>query len=88
MRNWNDLQQRFRRVVALRRQEQTLGEVAGTIPVGKRTVYRILSGEVKEPSLAVQDCVERFVEKGERLIGKACQMAPPVEVPQADDPQM
>lgn len=85
MRNWDDLQRAFRKVVALRRHEQTLGEVADTIPVGKRTVYRILSGEVKEPSLAVRDCVERFVEKGERLIGKACRMAQPIEPPPADD---
>ena len=84
MRNWDDLQRAFRKVVALRRHEQTLDQVADTIPVGKRTVYRILSGEVKQPSLAVRDCVERFVEKGERLIGKACQMAPPVEVDPAD----
>lgn len=74
MRSWDDLQPALRKVVALRRHEQTIDEVAAAIPMDRANLYRILSGEIKSPSLAVRDCVERFVEKGERFIAKASQM--------------
>ncbi len=71
---WPDMLPRFRRVFALRRQEQTFDEVAAVIPLDRANVYRILNGEIKNPGLATRDCIERFVEKGERFIAKASQM--------------
>lgn len=83
MRDWDELQREFRAVVALRRTEQTLDEVAASIPMDRVNVYRLLSGETKKPGLATRDCIERFVEKGQRLIGKALQMQ---RTPQAPPP--
>ena len=71
---WTKTLMKFRKVVALRRTEQTLNEVAESIPLDRRTVYRILNGEIKKPGLATRNCIERFVERGERFMGKACQM--------------
>ena len=83
-RSWDELQRDFRRVVALRRSEQTIDEVAAAIPLGRKTVYRILGGEVEHPGLATRDCIERFVEKGERLAAKACQLTRTPEPPPPD----
>ena len=84
--DWDDLKRDFRRVVAMRRQEQTIDEVAATIPMDRANLYRLLSGEIKKPGLATRDCIERFVAKGERLIEKAAQMRRPPEPPEADAP--
>ena len=75
MRPWDELKRDFRRMVAVRRIEQTLDEVADSIPVARRTLCYILSGEIKTPGLATRDCIERFVQKGERLVGRACKLA-------------
>ncbi len=84
MSDWEDTLPRFRRVFALRRQEHTFDEVAATIPLSRRAAYRLLNEEVETPGLATRDCIERFVEKGERFIGKACQMARTPEPPPPD----
>ena len=67
----------------MRRSEQTLDQVAASIPMDRVNVYRILSGETKKPGLATRDCIERFVDRGERLMAKALQMQRTPEPPPA-----
>ncbi len=82
-RPWDDLRRDFRKVLAMRRSEQTIDEVAASIPMDRANVYRILNGEIKSPGLSTLDCIERFVEKGERLMAKASQMR---RTPEAQPP--
>lgn len=56
---WRELLPEIQRII-LRDGWRT---VSGEIPAGRATVYRLLSGKVDEPSLALRKGVERLVEK-------------------------
>ena len=53
----DDLRERLRHVVRMRGAER----VADEIPTDRRTVFRLLSGETRRPSLAIVAGVERVV---------------------------
>ena len=62
--SWDELRREFRMVI-LRRGPVTVAEVAERMHVGRRTVYRLMSGETQKPSGPMRDVVERFVESRE-----------------------
>ena len=57
--SWEDIRPAFQRVAFKR----GVDEVAQAIPADRATVYRILSGETRRPSRAVQEGVRRVVEE-------------------------
>jgi hypothetical protein len=67
MRDWRDTKTRFI-ALALR---SGVRSVAGAIPANKDTVYRLISGKVSTPSLAVRRGIERLVEEDEKHARKA-----------------
>ena len=55
---WNQLRERLRHVVRMRGADR----VADEIPVDRRTVFRLLSGETRRPCLAIRVGIERVVD--------------------------
>ena len=57
--DWDDTRERLREAVKMRGYDA----VAAEIPVGRRTLFRLCSGETKSPSLPTQECVERMLDE-------------------------
>lgn len=63
--NWDALRRRFASVV-FRRGLKAAEQVAAELPADRATVYRLINGRTKTPTLAVRAAVERFVKKEEQ----------------------
>lgn len=63
--NWDALRRRFASVV-FRKGLKAAEQAALELPAGRATVYRIINGKTKTPSLAIREAVERFVKKEEQ----------------------
>ena len=59
--SWDELRQEFCHVAFKRGIEV----VAGEIPAGRATVYRIVRGDTERPSLAIRAGIERLVTENE-----------------------
>ena len=59
-RDWAETRRELCRMVAKR----GAVVVAGDLPADKRTVYRLITGETRCPSLALRAAVERLIEEG------------------------
>ena len=57
--DWDETRERLREIVKMRGYDA----VAPEIPVGRATLFRLLSDKPTTPSLPTQECVERFVEE-------------------------
>jgi len=62
VRSWEDLQREFRRVMHCRG-AHTIDEITAVVPFGRTTVYRLISGELRNPRPAVRACVENLVSE-------------------------
>ena len=56
---WTETRDELRRIV-FRRGYQLVAE---DIPTHRSTLYRMVNGEIREPSKALRRCVERVVER-------------------------
>lgn len=59
MTTWDELRTRLAHIVFRR----SIDEVADAIPVHRRTVYRLIQGDIRRPSHAVRAGIERLVEE-------------------------
>ncbi len=57
--SWEDTKRRFV-AIALRK---GMDAVARELPASRRTVYRMVNGQVDKPSLAIRVAVERIVKE-------------------------
>lgn len=62
---WDSLRRRFASVV-FRKGLKGVQQVAAELPAGRATVYRLINGQTRSPSLAIRSAVERFVKKEEQ----------------------
>lgn len=62
MATWDEMRVRLERIVFSR----SVGEVADAIPAGRRTVYRIIRGEVQRPTRAIRAGIERLIDEDKR----------------------
>lgn len=60
-RSWEEVQREFRMLV-LRRGDRTIEDFAREIPASRKTIYRLMRGEVREPSMALRAGVERVCQ--------------------------
>ena len=58
-RSWPDTRNDLRRIVFKRGYQ----DVADEIPAHRVTVYRLVNGEIREPSKALRKCVEDVVDR-------------------------
>lgn len=61
MRRWNELQEDFRSLVF----ERGVDKVAAEIPTHRATVYRLVNGDTKRPSMALCAGIERVLQNQE-----------------------
>ena len=56
--SWETIRQKFARIAA----KEGVANVAPRIPARRETVYRILRGSTKKPTLAVQQGIQKLVK--------------------------
>lgn len=59
--SWDELRKEFRMVV-LKRGPVTVAEMAERMHIGRRTVFRLMKGDVT-PRTSVRQCVESYVNE-------------------------
>lgn len=59
--DWPQTRERLRQLV----EQQGPTTVAVSIPVHRVTLFRLLRGDTKSPSLPTQECIQRFVTDAE-----------------------
>ena len=59
--SWDELKRDFCHMTAVR----GVSSVAEAIPASRATVYRLIKGEVQNPSLSIKARVERMVDESE-----------------------
>ena len=63
--NWDALRRRFASLV-FRKGLKGVQQVAAELPADRATVYRLINGRTKAPTLAVRAAVERIVKQEEQ----------------------
>lgn len=58
-RKWDELEEPFKALVF----RDGVRQVAEKVPMDRATVYRIINGDTRRPSLAIQAGVERALER-------------------------
>ena len=71
MTDWDDLQDRFKAVVNMRRRAGcSIDDVARAVPCGRTTVYELLNENVDRPRPSLERCIERFVKRASSVTGQ------------------
>ena len=60
--DWQETRREFQRICA----KEGVRHVADRLPADRETVYRLIRGETKRPTLAIRRAIERVVEEKER----------------------
>ena len=58
---WPDLFEKFHKIAA----ERGVRNVAPAIPADPKTVYRLINGDTRKPSLGVREGIKRIVRESE-----------------------
>jgi hypothetical protein len=67
-RDWCDIREQFRRLVGT----EGVEKVAHAIPADPTTVYRLVRGDTRRPTRAVQASIEQLIEeRDERIPGNS-----------------
>lgn len=60
--DWHETRREFQRICA----REGVQSMAARLPADRETVYRIIRGETKRPSLAIRDAIDRVVHEAEQ----------------------